>query len=82
MELPNYWPSEDMAIAQSVIDHGGTHQTPIHLLLATITPTSVSAISLRERIRHGSAGSLKLAEQRYVERGAPGTSAFRPHNEQ
>ena len=82
MELPNYWPSEDRAIAQTIIDQGGAHQTPIHPSLATITPTSLSAVSLRERIRYGSEGSVKLAEQRYIERSAPNTLAFRPHSEQ
>lgn len=74
--LPNYWPSEDKALAQTIIDHGGTYTGSVDPRLLTLTPTSISAISLTDRIKLGAAETKRVVEQRYIERAAPASMPY------
>lgn len=76
MSIPNYWPGEDKALATAVSEQGGVYRDIIHLYTMTWNPTSVSAISLKDRLRLGREETLKVVEQRYIDRGPQGSDPY------
>lgn len=76
MGIPNYWPGEDKALAKAVSENGGVYHGVIHPFAAVWNPTSVSAISLKDKLRLGREGTLKVVAQRYVERGPQGSTPY------
>lgn len=76
MEIPNFWPGEDKALAIVVSEGIGVYRDIINPFAATWNPTSISAISLRDRLRLGSEETLKVVTQRYVERGPQGSDPY------
>ncbi len=69
MGIPNYWPGEDRALAEAVSHGDGTYRALVHPYATVWNPTSISAISLKDRLALGSEDTLKVVAQRYVERG-------------
>lgn len=77
MNIPNYWPGEDRAMTQTVLDQDGIYLRPVSVDLITTTPTSISAISLKDRLQLGAEESSHEVEQRYIERGNPDSEPYR-----
>lgn len=71
LSLPHYWPSEDRALAAEVIEAGGAYHQPLSPTMLTLSPASVSFLSLSETRSLG----LDVARQKmldlYAQRGAP-----------
>jgi len=76
LRISNFWPGEDRALTQTVLDQGGVYYRPTNVNLATLTPTSISAVSLKDRLQLGAEGSLREVERRYVERGSPDSEPY------
>lgn len=77
MGMPNFWPGEDRALTQAVLDQDGVYCRPTTIELAAVTPTSISAISLKDRLHLGAEASLREVEQRYIERGNINSEPYR-----
>lgn len=76
MDLPHFWPGEDLALTQAVIDNGGDYRQPVHPFTFTLTPSSLSFVSLTLRRRIGRDESRKIIRQRYADRGATGSMPY------
>lgn len=78
LELPHYWPSEDRAIANCVIAAGGRYDQSISPLLLTVSPPSISFLSLAETKKLGLEAARHVMLEHYRLRGAPGSIPFSP----
>lgn len=76
LDLEHTWPGEDIALTQAVIDNGGDFHQPVHPFACTTTPTSLSFVSLSQRLRIGRDESRKIISERYAARGAPGSKPY------
>lgn len=76
MHLPNDWPGEDRALANTIEASGGTYIQTIHPDTFVISPLSISAVSLLERIKLGADETRKEVARRYGERGPVGSTPY------
>lgn len=66
LQMPNYWPGEDLAMAQQVFDHGGTFRQTLHPGALVRTPLSESYPHVLSRFGVGGAQEHMVAS--YTER--------------
>lgn len=76
LDLPHYWPGEDIAIANTAIEHGGLHKPVVSFRALAVSPLSVSAVSLTDYLRGGAAKSCQDGVADYISRGAVGSQPY------
>ena len=78
LALPNYWPGEDQAMNQVVLDHGGEYTASLSPYILAYTPTSESYLSSRERRRLGIKNARSKVLDSYVARGPEDAIPYEP----
>lgn len=76
LELPHYWPGEDIAMSNVAIENGGVHKPTSNLGCLVVSPLSLSAVTLRDRIRGGPDEARKRGVANYIKRGPPGSVPY------
>jgi len=69
LALPNYWPGEDQAMNQVVLDQRGEYTASLSPSILAYTPTSESYLSSRERRRLGIKNARSKVLDSYIARG-------------
>jgi glycosyltransferase involved in cell wall biosynthesis len=78
LAMPHYWPGEDRAMMDTIVDRGGSFYQPVSPKLMTLTPSSVSFLPLSERLSLGHEEATKKIIDRYIERGADDSVPYLP----
>lgn len=76
LDLPHYWFGEDRAMADKIIEHGGSHQNVLHPLTLARTPLSLSHSSIWWRLIHGPDLARKQLVHSYEQRGPAGSTTY------
>ncbi len=76
LNLPHYWPGEGLAIARTIINHGGSISQVTNPALTALTPVSAAQLGVIESTRIGYDEARRVTRQRYVDRGAHGSRAY------
>jgi len=76
LDLPHYWPGEDIAIANTAISRGGVHKAIVGIRALAVSPMSVSAVSLLDYLRGGAKKSCEDGVADYISRGAAGSQPY------
>lgn len=78
LALPNYWPGEDQAMNQVVLDRGGEYTASLSPSILAFTPTSESYLSSRERHRLGIKNARSKVLDSYIDRGPENAIPYEP----
>ena len=81
LSLPNYWPGEDQAMNQVVLDHNGNYTASLNLSILASTPSSESYLSSRDRKQLGLENARARVLEAYVSRGPKNTNPYNPFRE-
>lgn len=76
LEMPNFWPRDDVALRDTILDHGGQYVKIINLAAIALTD-GVRFPDLLTRFQLGGAKTRELIDQSYLEEAAPGSMPYK-----
>lgn len=79
LDLPHYWPREDAAIRDTVLEANG-HSTKAFDIRSIALTSADRFVDMRTRIFAGREYCIKMMRQSYLDEAAPGSRPYELHN--